>query len=117
MHRILPNFVYSLKVTRSRFGLLAIIFCKFVTELWPLIDVRILFLLNIFRKNGQNLTNFLYTLILTRSRLGFLTVIFRKFEAELRPLIDVRMPFPHNILRTNGQNWTKFCIHINIDKI
>ena len=30
----------------------------FVTELWPLIDVRISFSFIIFRKNGWNLTNF-----------------------------------------------------------
>ena len=35
-------------LTRSRLGLLPVIFCLFVTELWPLIDM-ILFLLNIFR--------------------------------------------------------------------
>ena len=34
------------------------IFCKFATELWPLIDVRISFPLNILRTNGQNLTKF-----------------------------------------------------------
>ena len=33
-------------------------FCKFATELRPLIDVRIMFLLNILRMNGQNLTDF-----------------------------------------------------------
>ena len=36
--------------------LLACIVLKFVTELWPLIDVRISFLSNIFRTNGQILT-------------------------------------------------------------
>ena len=37
-------------LTRSRLGLLAVIFCLFVTELWPLIHVRILFPLNLFNK-------------------------------------------------------------------
>ena len=40
MDRILPNFVYALISTRSRLGLLHVIFFNFVTELWPLIDVR-----------------------------------------------------------------------------
>ena len=44
-----PNFVYAFILTRSRLGLLPVMFCLFVTEMWPLIDVRILFLLNIFR--------------------------------------------------------------------
>ena len=58
MDRVLSNFVYELTLTRSKLELLAGIFHKFVTELWPLIDFRFLFLLNIFRKNGQNLTKF-----------------------------------------------------------
>ena len=33
-------------------------FCKFATELRPLIDVRIQFLFNILRMNGQNLTKY-----------------------------------------------------------
>ena len=35
--------------SNSRLALLAVIFCKFVAELWPLIDVRITFPLNILR--------------------------------------------------------------------
>ena len=52
MDKISPNFECALIVTRSRLGLLPVIFCKFVTELWPLIDVIFLFLLNILRTNG-----------------------------------------------------------------
>ena len=55
MDRISPNFLYAFILTRSSFELPPVIFCSFVTELWPLIGVRILFLLNIFRTNGQNL--------------------------------------------------------------
>ena len=43
MERILPNFVYALLITRSRLGLLSVIFRKFVAELWPLIGVRFSF--------------------------------------------------------------------------
>ena len=49
MDRISPNFVNAFIFTSSRLGLLPSIFCLFITELWPLIDVRILFLLYIFR--------------------------------------------------------------------
>ena len=45
--RISPNYV-AIILTISRLGLLPVIFCLFVTELWPLIDVRMLFLLNVF---------------------------------------------------------------------
>ena len=65
-------------------------------ELWPLIDVRISFPLNIFTKKGQNLTNSVYALILSRSRLGLLPVTyvsFCKFAAELWPLIDRNSDF------------------------
>ena len=48
------NFVYTLIWTRSSLGLLTVIFLKFVTECWPLIDVRMSFLLNILRTNGRN---------------------------------------------------------------
>ena len=47
MDRIGPDFVYALILTRSRLGLLGIIFHKFATELQPLIDVRVSFALNI----------------------------------------------------------------------
>ena len=43
-------------MTRSRLGLLPVIFGLFVTELWPLTYVRISFPLNIFRTNEQNFT-------------------------------------------------------------
>ena len=39
-------------------GLLQVYFCKFVTELWPLIDVRISFPLNIWKITRWILTRF-----------------------------------------------------------
>ena len=56
--RVSPNFVNALILTRSRFGLLHIIFRTFLPELWPLIYAKILFLLNILRTNSQNFTKF-----------------------------------------------------------
>ena len=49
-----------------------LLFCKFVTALWPLIDVRISFLLNIIENIDRILPNIIYDCILTRSRLGLL---------------------------------------------
>ena len=43
-----PNFIYAIILTRSTSGLLQIIFCSFVTELWSLIYFKISFPLNIF---------------------------------------------------------------------
>ena len=90
--------MYAFILTRSTFGLSFIIFgwdCCLsiftIFELQSLIDGRILFLLNIFRTNGQNLTKLVpYALICTRSRLGFLLVIFFfHFVTELQPQIDI----------------------------
>ena len=50
------NFVYALILTRSRLGLLKCQFSQIYNELWSLIDVGILFPLNILRTNGWNLT-------------------------------------------------------------
>ena len=54
--RISQNFIYALILTRSRFGLLSVIFGTFVPELWPLIYSKILFPLNILRTSWQNFT-------------------------------------------------------------
>ena len=67
-------------------------FSKFATELLPLIDVRIEFLLAIY---------FVYTLSLTRSTFYRKSLFFCKLARELRPLIDVKIWFLLNILRTN----------------
>ena len=54
------NFVYSLILTRCRFGWLNNIFRLFSTELWSLIDVEISFLLNILWTNWWILKKKLY---------------------------------------------------------
>ena len=51
-------------------------FGKFATELRPLIDVRIKFLLNILKTNRQIKTKLVYTLSLTRSTLLFVNHCF-----------------------------------------
>ena len=47
-------------MTRSRLGLLPVIFRKFVKELWHLFDVRNSFQLNIFRKENTEFNQTLY---------------------------------------------------------
>ena len=44
--RISPYFIYELILTISSWGLLHVVFYLFLTKLWPLIDVRTLFLLS-----------------------------------------------------------------------
>ena len=75
-----------------------VIFCTFVIELWPLIEYRISFPLNILTANGQKLTKFSILIDIDKSMLGLLTVIFRNFVAELQPLIDIRRSFLPYIL-------------------
>ena len=60
--RISPNFVYEFVLTRSKLGLLPVIFRTFVQELCPLIYARIPFPLNILRTKGHTLTK-LYIII------------------------------------------------------
>ena len=93
-------------------------FRKFATELRPLIDVRIWFLLNILRTNRQNKTKFCIHIIIDKINVSIVNrYFFRKFATELQPLIDSKIRFLLHILRINGQNLTKFCIHIIIDRI
>ena len=56
MDILLPNFIYLFIVRRFRLGLLPGTLHKFVTGLWSLIDVRIIFMVHIFRTNGPNFT-------------------------------------------------------------
>ena len=91
---------------------------KFATELLPLIDVRIEFLLNILKTNRPIKTKFCIHIIIDKIYFGIVNLFFsRKLATELRPLNDVRIWILLNILRKNGQNLIKFCIHIIIDKI
>ena len=52
MDRFRPNFILLFILTKSKLGLLAVIFRKFVRELWSLIDVRITLPLYILRNSG-----------------------------------------------------------------
>ena len=64
-------------------------FRKFAIELRPLIDVRIQFLFNILRMNGQNLTKFCIHIIIDKICVGNVNPHFSQIATELRPLIDV----------------------------
>ena len=66
-------------------------FGKFATELRPLIDVRIAFLLNILKTNRTIKTKFCIHIIIDKTYVGNVNHFFRKFATELRPLIDVRI--------------------------
>ena len=80
-------------------------FGKFATDILPLIDVRIEFLLNILKTNGLNKTKFCIHIIIDKIYFDIVNDIvnrcFRKLATELRPLIDVKIWFLLNILRTN----------------
>ena len=125
MNTLAPSFLIGssslLQVTRTCMkAWMSSNFGKFATELRPLIDVRIEFLLNILKTNKPNTgkTKFCIHIIIDKIYVGIVNhCFFCKFASELRPLIDVRIWFLLNILRTNKRIETKFCIHIIIDKI
>ena len=68
-------------------------FGKFATELRPLIDVRIKFLLNILKTIRPIKTKFCIHIIIDKIYVVICRSFFRKFATELRPLIDVRIRF------------------------
>ena len=53
-----------------------IVFRKFATELWPLIDVRIWFLLNILRTNRQIETKFCIHTIIDKINISIVNLCF-----------------------------------------
>ena len=60
-------------MTRSTLGFLHIIFHLFVSEVWPLIYAKILFLFNILRTNGQNFTKFYICIHINKIYVGIVT--------------------------------------------
>ena len=69
MDTISPNFVYAFMLRRFRLGLLPGIFHKLVSELWPLIDVKISFALNINKR-----TEFFYKFFIDKIPSDFLQI-------------------------------------------
>ena len=76
-------------------------FGKFATELLPLIDVRIEFLLNTLKTNRPIKTKFCIHIIIDKIYFCIVNLVFRKLATELLPLIDIKIWFLLNILRTN----------------
>ena len=76
-------------------------FDKFATELRPLIDVRIEFLLNFLKTNRPIKTKFCIHIIIDIIFFGIVNNCFCANLQQLRPLIDIKIWFLLNILRTN----------------
>ena len=117
MDRISPNFIYAFILPTSTLGLLHIIFCTYVPELWPLIYSKISFTLNIMRTNGQILTKLFITIYTDKIYVGIVNCHFSHICTSVMTLYLRQISFQFNILRTDGQNFTKFYICIHIDKI
>ena len=66
----LTKFCIHIIIEKIKVGIVNCHLRKFVTDLRPLIDIRIQFLFNILKTNRLIETNFVYTLALTRSKLG-----------------------------------------------
>ena len=77
-------------------------FGKFATELRPLIDVRIKFLLNILKTNRPIKTKFCIHIIIDKIYVVICkSLFFSQICNRVTPLIDVRIWFLLNFLRTN----------------
>ena len=80
--------MYALILIRSRLGLLHIILHAFVIELWPLIDVRISFPLNLENKMIE--FHQILCIDIDKNYVGIVTCHFCTFIPRLWPLIDVK---------------------------
>ena len=77
-------------------------FGKFATELLPLIDVRIEFLLNILKTNRPIKTKFCKYIIIDKIFFGIVnSFFFPQIGNKVTALDYVKIWFLHNILRTN----------------
>ena len=99
--RLRPKFCIHIIIDKTYVGNENHCFRKFATELRPLFDVRIWFLLNILRTNKQIDAKFCIHIIIDKIYVGNLNPCFFAFATELLPLIDFGILFLLNILRTN----------------
>ena len=98
MNTLAPSFIIGsssfLQVSRTCMkAWMSSNFGKFATELLPLIDVKIEFLLNILKTNRPIKTKFCIHIIIDKIYFGIVNLFFRKLARELRPLIDVKIWF------------------------
>ena len=107
-------FIYIFTLTTSILGLLPARFSN-LWQLWPLIEVFISFLLNIYRIHAQNLAKF--CICFDTDKLWLLSVSFLQLVTYGPWVMPARIPFPLDIVRTNGWDFTQFYICIYIGKI
>ena len=69
----LTKFYVHIIIDKIYVGIINRHFCKFATELRPLIDARIQFLFNIMRMNGQNLIKFCIHFIIDKINIGIIS--------------------------------------------
>ena len=100
MDTLVPSFLIGsflfLQVTRTCMkAWMRKYFCKFATEVRPLIDVRIWFLLHILRTNRQIETTFCINIIIDKIYIGIVNLCFSQIRltTELQPLMDVSLWF------------------------
>ena len=92
---------YALTLTRSSIRLLCVSFCKYTTQLWPLVVVRISFPLNILWKIDEIWSNFAYTLTLIKSRLGLLSINFCLFTTYYHQNLFSAQYFENKLMKLN----------------
>ena len=102
MSNLAPSFLIGsssfLQVSRTCMkAWMSLNFGKFATELWPLIDVRIWFLLNILKTNSLIKTKFCIHIIIDKIYVGIVNHCFSQICKRVTALDW----FLLNILRTN----------------
>ena len=97
--------------------LLIFVFPKFATELWPLIDVRIWFLINILRTNSQYKTKFCINITIDKIYVGIVNSCFSQICNRVTALDSCHSLVFTQFLENELTNVSKFCIGITIDKI
>ena len=100
-----PNCVYILSLTRSTLLLKSLFFGKFATELRPLIDVIIWFLLHILRTNRQIETKFCIHIIIDKIYIGNVNLCFSQIYNRVMAL-DWHVPLVFAPYYKN--EWTEF---------
>ena len=111
---IWSNFAYALTVTNSRLKMLPVNFRKFTTKLWPLIIVRISFLLN----NENKLKEWDQSLHMNWRWLDvdkeFYMSILQIYNNIIMTLGKCHFRFRSNSWGTNTRDSTTFCISVYV---
>ena len=85
----LTKFCIHIIIDKIYIGIVKHHFSKFTTELWPLMYVKIWFLLHILRMNGQDLTKF--CIHITNDKINVWIVTCHQFFKQFYMLLNISL--------------------------